>query len=250
MRRKHLALIALGLALALPPAANAELFVSGDFNLLGEADENPANRQLLLNLAGDGIVVLHPGEFSIYTTPHISGVLGDAAVPHFALDFDAPVTAADLLGASLYLGFQNNTGWTAAEALLLKTFVEGGGHVFLLGDNNAFADLNAAINGLTAAMGSDLFIVDDGIDEGLGAIATILTANSFTAGTDGLRYVSTSRVTGGTPLYGTADGLSPIVAFDTLAAVPEPSTWALAIIGFGFAGAALRSRQRRAPRLA
>lgn len=39
--------------------------------------------------------------------------------------------------------------------------------------------------------------------------------------------------------------LDNIVLNDTVAAVPEPATWALMLLGFGFVGGALRSAKRR-----
>jgi hypothetical protein len=228
------------LALALAQPAYADLFVSGDVNPLKQTGDNPASRQFVFNLAGDGIVVLHPGQFSGFVTAPLSGALGDADIPHIALAYDAPVTANDLLGASLYLSYINDTGWSADEAALLKSFVRGGGHVLLAGDNNGFADVNAAINDLVAAMGSDLRIENDAIGDGIGGIATVMVDNAFTAGTLGLRYVSASRVVGGAPLYAAGD--TPFIASDDLAAVPEPSTWALLILGFGVVGAGLRRR--------
>ena len=38
--------------------------------------------------------------------------------------------------------------------------------------------------------------------------------------------------------------------FAAAGAIPEPGTWALMIVGFGFAGAAMRRRQRQAVRVA
>lgn len=244
MRSSFLSAFVATLTLACAQPAAAALIVSGDSSLLTQADTNPANEAFLLNLAGSGIVALHPGEFSNIATADISFVLGNAAVPHFALGFDAAVTAADLTGASLYLSYGDVGGWTAAEALVLTDFVRNGGIVLLGGENSFFASQNAAINALAAAMGSSLAIQDDALDSGDGAIATILADNAFTAGTAGLRYISSSRVVGGTALFGAADGVTPIVGFDTLAAVPEPSTWVAMLIGFGMTGAALRSARR------
>lgn len=246
MRTSALApLMALSIFAAAGPAA-AALIVSGDSQVLHQVEAIDGNRQFLLNLAGSGIVVLHPGEFTNFITVGVSQVLGDAAVPYIPLSFDAPVSAADLLGASLYVSYLDATGWTAAEAQLLTTFVTGGGHVLLSGDNSFFAAQNAAINALTAAMGSNLFIVGDNISPDIGGTASILADNALTAGTVGLRYASTSRVTGGTPLYATETGVA-FIAFDPLtggAAVPEPDVWTMMIIGFGAAGAMIRQRRR------
>lgn len=238
----------LSAALLATSPASAALFVSGDTNILTEVEENDANAQFLLNLAGDGIVVLHPGQFANFVTPGLSFVLGDADVPHVLLGWDAEVTAASLVGASLYLAYQNGSGWSAAEAALLADFVRGGGHVLLTGDNFVSADENAAITALAAAMGSDLSIQDTAVGPFPGVGATILEDNGFTAGTAGLQLISASRVLGGRPLYGIPGSADVVVAYDTLSgAVPEPASWALLIAGFGIVGSALRRQRRGLP---
>lgn len=50
--------------------------------------------------------------------------------------------------------------------------------------------------------------------------------------------------TGDFDLTPTAGGSSSRLTITTAAAVPEPATWAMMILGFGVAGAALRSRRR------
>lgn len=69
--------------------------------------------------------------------------------------------------------------------------------------------------------------------------------NSFalyrTTGSSGT-WSTSALVNGG----GNTPGLSHLVFFGTLAAaVPEPSTWALMILGFGVAGASMRQRKAR-----
>jgi hypothetical protein len=168
-------------------------------------------------------------------------VLNDAGSSYLELAYNAQIIPDLLADSRLYISYGNATGWTAGEAQALRDFVLGGGHVLLAGDNYASSDINAAINALTAAMGSDLTIVDDALGAYPGVEATILLDNALTAGTAGLIYVASSHVTGGTGLYGVPRSDLRIMAFDNLSGgVPEPSAWALTILGFGLAGASLR----------
>jgi hypothetical protein len=230
--------------LAMAQPAAAALVVSGD-NVLLSVDDQPGNAQFVLNLLGDKVVLLHPGQYSGITTTRVSSLLSDAGRSHFVIGHNDPITAEFLAFSSLYISYGNATGWTAGEAQLLRDFVLGGGHVLLAGDNAAVADVNAAINQLSAAMGSDLTIVDDTLGVYPGVVAAILEDNAITAGTLGLIYVAASHVTGGTGLYGPPRGPLQIIAYDTLAGgVPEPSTWALTILGFGLVGSSLRRRRQ------
>jgi hypothetical protein len=234
--------------LAVAQPATAALVVSGDSSLLAAVDDYPGNAQFFLNILGDKIVLLHPGQNMGITTARLSSLLSDAGRSHFTINYDDPITSEYLANASLYVSYINSTGWTADEALILRNFVRGGGHVLLAGDNYLLAESNAAINQLTAAMGSDMQIQNDMLGGDYpGSVAMILEDNSWTAGTAGLRYMAGSHVTGGTGLYGTPEAPLQIVAYDTLSgAVPEPSTWALTILGFGLVGGRLRRRRQQA----
>lgn len=53
--------------------------------------------------------------------------------------------------------------------------------------------------------------------------------------------------TGNFDLTPVSGGTPSRLTISTAAAVPEPATWAMMIVGFGMAGAALRSRRRAAP---
>lgn len=71
----------------------------------------------------------------------------------------------------------------------------------------------------------------------------------FQAGTTNLFYDS-APITSGTialsDYYPRNPGYSHITFFDTGApAVPEPATWAMMLLGFGFVGGAMRSARRR-----
>jgi hypothetical protein len=219
--------------------------VSGDTNILTGAPLSAGNLQFLSNLAGGGQVVIHPGQFEGLAVSDLTAALGGAGISYVVLDFASPVLAADLSGAGLYIGLKRSVGWTAAESQLLRQFASGARNILATGDNSFFSAENALVTALAASLGSDVAIVDDSIDEGVRHPAQILAANAFTLGTEGFDYVSTSRVTGGTALYGTEDEGIPFVAFSEIA-IPEPSTWALLIAGFGLAGATLRRRGRAA----
>jgi hypothetical protein len=234
--------------LAVAQPATAALVVSGDTAVLSAVDDYPANAQFFRNMLGDKLVLLHPGQNAGITTSRLSSLLNDAGRSFFTIGYDDPITPEYLANASLYVSYLNSTGWTAEEALILRNFVRGGGHVLLTGENYLFGEANAAVNQLVAAMGSDMQIHDDALGgDWPGSVALILEDNAMTAGTEGMRYIAASYVTGGTGLYGTPEAPLQIVAYDTLSgAVPEPSTWALTILGFGLVGGRLRRRRQQA----
>ncbi len=77
---------------------------------------------------------------------------------------------------------------------------------------------------------------------GAGGTATLSLPALFRQGQNSLTFVYNGREEG---IDEEAWAISDLVVRDGLAAIPEPSSWALLITGFGLAGAALR---RRAPR--
>lgn len=236
---------------ALP--ASAALFVSGDSNIFG-ATGTPfsgmvANQRFLLNIAGSNVLLQDSTANSLNVqVPTVASYLTSQSITNNVLADGATLTAADFVGRTLFIGYAPTNGYTAGELTVMSGFMSGGGSILLTGDNSnvVFTTVNASVNAALAGLGSGMTLVSDTIDSGFNP-ATILAANAFTAGTAGFQYAATSRVSGGTALYGTLTGSQPFLAFDLSVApdVPEPATWAMLLLGFGIVGGALRRRSGR-----
>lgn len=68
--------------------------------------------------------------------------------------------------------------------------------------------------------------------------------STFSFGTGGQFSVKLFDATFGTPGSANVKGRFTLVS-DSVSAVPEPSTWAMLLLGFGFIGGAVRSTRRR-----
>ena len=211
-------------SLALIGAADARIIVSGDSNIVNPTvgsfsqPVNPGNVQFFTNLisGGSNVVVLDQSG----GTGSLASVASDLDVFYNALGgvsstllgggtalSDANLAAADLLIAPLPDMF------SAAEATAVSNFLNNGGTVFLLGDNDAFPSANTAINGLLGAIGSSMSIVSDAIDNGFNsALGARIVSDALTMGVSEFRYASTSAVTGGNALFFALDGRTAFVS--------------------------------------
>jgi PEP-CTERM motif len=100
---------------------------------------------------------------------------------------------------------------------------------------------------MPAPMGSNSFQGIDG--DGTGTDGLVFAAGTFDSFDEFSQNVAT--VAGQTydlnfTFFGLGSGPSEVFATASVAAVPEPATWTLAVLGFGGLGAALRSRRRLA----
>ena len=103
---------------------------------------------------------------------------------------------------------------------------------------------NANINGLLQGIGSSIRL--NQVTEGFGdqfATGGEISANPLTAGITNFGYGRTTTVSGGTTLFLNDSG-NAFVASEAIAAVPEPATWAMMLLGFGTIGGAARYRRR------
>jgi hypothetical protein len=76
------------------------------------------------------------------------------------------------------------------------------------------------------------------------AIQAVTTASSvYLANADGAGAAYSANGNSWAPGYGTASAVAVSLSGDSVAAVPEPTTWAMMIIGFGFVGLSLRRRR-------
>jgi hypothetical protein len=134
-----------------------------------------------------------------------------------------------------------------AGDLVTLTFDVGGAQRGSVSDNfgaGFFVDPTLASNitgtGLTSAPG--VFFSPDQVSQAIniaGATPFTTSSISFTATGAGSLQLGFRSLS--------ADNVGPLldnVRLDVTAAVPEPSTWALMLLGFGFVGAALRRRRQ------
>ena len=252
IKMKTVRIVTALVALSITLPASAALFVSGDVNILGSKLVNisnlPANQRFIKNIAGTNVLIQHSSGIFDNTVEanNVAKYLTTQSIVNTVLTSGAQLTSQDFEGRTLFIGLGSDDAYSANEMLLMHSFLNSGGSILLTGDNEIFFKNNGYINEALTGLNSSMRIVTDSIDTNYHT-ANVLTANPFTAGTTGLQYGSTSRVTGGNGLYSTATGNQTFVAFErsVAAAVPEPTTWAMGVIGFGVVGASLRRRPQQ-----
>lgn len=247
--RLHAFAASLALACFAVPA-NAALIASGDSNIFGRGGpfDIVPNQRFLLNIAGQNVLLqdIDGGFSNAEHMLNVSAFLTGQGIANTLRPSSAVLTDADFDGRSLFIGFAPQDAYTDGEIAAMQAFLARGGHIILTGDNSNFLDVDARVNAALASLGGGLRLGSTTIDAGF-LTANLLTANAITLGTDGFQYAATVEVFGGTPLYGTLTGNRPFLAFvgDLAPGVPEPTSWAMMILGFSAAGAALRHRERR-----
>ena len=138
--------------------------------------------------------------------------------------------------------------YSSDEIAVLKTFLSGGGSVFILGENGYDDDFtveNAAVNADLAALGGGLQINDDYYLEGAYSQITTsrIASDPLTVGVNTFTYAQVASVSGGTPLFYTQDADAPFVAYES---TPEPSSLALLAAGaIGLLGYGWRRRRKQ-----
>ena len=229
---------------ALP--ANAALFVSGDSNIFDNISTTAPNQQFLKNIAGSNVLIQNTTvPFLTTQAGSVSTYLTSQSITNTVIGSGVALTAGDFVGRSLFIAYGPADAYSGGELTLLASFLSSGGSILFTGENSdpLFATTNAAVNAALTSLGSGMRIAPATIDPGFNT-ASIITANSATAGTTGFQYAATSSVTGGTALYATVTGRQTFLAVEGLGtpAVPEPATWGMMLLGFGLVGGALRRR--------
>ena len=239
----------LGGAMLCATPSQADLFVSGDSNIFGSVATTfsllPENQTFLKNIMGSSVLL--QGTTTPFMTSQMSGVssyLTGAGLSHTLLGSGAALTASEFAGHDLFVGFAPSDGYSAGEIALMADFLASGGSVLLTGENAHpdFAATNGYVNAALVALGRSRQIFPDILDPGFN-VASIATSNAYTAGTAGFRYAAASEVRGGTALYKSLGGVTFLAVEAVAPPVPEPSSWALMVLGIGAVGAALRHRK-------
>jgi hypothetical protein len=115
------------------------------------------------------------------------------------------VTGAALAGADLFVSAIPDDAFTVSEVSALDSFLQGGGTIFFLGENEFFPAENGFINAALLGLGSNLSIINDVFDAGFNtATGPQIAADPFTTGVSTFTYAAPSRVSlvvGGNPIF-------------------------------------------------
>ncbi|MBC7778475.1 MAG: hypothetical protein H7125_00080 [Proteobacteria bacterium] len=252
-------------ALVVPSArvTAGTLFVSGDTNIiqpLTGANSFPisaGNQQFFQNVLQGATQVrllnrLLPSQVNVLESYFDSLPGVNATV------FSGFVSPLALAGTGLFVAVLPDNAFTPGEIAALSGYLQNGSNIMFLGDNaSAPSDAgNAAINAALTALGSSMTLVPGSLDDGsvANAMGSQIANDPFTAGVTSFRYVSTSSVTGGTPLFFTTGGAGggltigapAFVAYESFGTtvVPLPASWGLFALGIAAIGAL---RRRAAP---
>jgi hypothetical protein len=174
-------------------------------------------------------------------------------------------SAASLAGTSLVIANMSN-GYSSGELAALNSYVVGGGRLVISSEGGGFPFAINSANAVYGALGSSV-VNDFGGFDGNFHNTTNIAASPFTNGVASINYAYSSGLSGGTPLvFGVSN--QTLVAFQqigsgyvfgvtdsnlstniletgndngqlflnfenaSISAVPEPSTWAMMILGF------------------
>jgi hypothetical protein len=151
-----------------------------------------------------------------------------------AYTYRASVSTTSFFGAGSGTDHWLSTN-TATDTITFSNFSAGvrgvGGQFFGSDIAGLFAAGNISVSATDAS----------GTVNQLLTLPTTTTFLGFVSNT-GLTSLTVSAVQGATPLWPTVNNLT-LAAGPVAAAVPEPATWGMMILGFGMIGAASRSRK-------
>lgn len=241
------------------PAHAGTLVISGDATIgprfaTAVSGGNPnlqGNIAFQTNLLGGGdtVAVYRFSVVNSFPNPPLGNQVATAynTLGFSASVFESAITSSVVEGADLLIVLARSNAFTTDETSVIRDFLFAGGNVLLTGEsNNIGAGANNNLNALLMGLGSTIRlnqVAQDPSDRF--ATGTEIVADPLTAGVTSFGYGFTTTVSGGRTLFFNDSGNPFIAAEDFAAAVPEPGTWGLLILGFGMIGGTMRRSSAR-----
>lgn len=240
------------------PAVGGTLVVSGDATIgprfatavnsgIANLQGNIAFQTNLLG-GGDSVAVYRFSVINSFPNPSIGEQVATAytSLGFNASTFTSSISDSVLAGQDLLVVLGRSDAFTTGETSAIRNFLFGGGNVLLAGESsNIGFSANASLNGLLSGLGSTIRlnqVAQDSSDRF--ATGSEIVSDPLTAGVNSFGYGFTTTLTGGRTLFFNDSGNAFIAADTIIAPVPEPSTWAMLILGFGLVGGTMRRSPR------
>jgi hypothetical protein len=216
------------------------LFLSGDSNINNPingssgAPVNAGNATFFHNVLGGSTRVLIQNEYVPPETGDgttaintlyggISGVVSTTDYP------GAEITSSLLSNVDLFI-IRPRTAFSSSEIAALRSFVQGPGKLFLIGEHAGLNVAQATVNQLLSEIGSTMTLQNVSLGSGYQTTTNIATS-PYTTGVASMSYNFTNSIGGGTPLVRSVDVGNPVmVAFENIQAIPEPSSGGLLLV--------------------
>lgn len=276
---KLLVLAAFSFYALAPQAASAarQIIVGGDitgtFNLGSLENSGIEGNRVFFDRVRDGAsnIVIYGNSFNSYSQDNLVDFysqIGGVSVNVVSGQITERVLESSGLFILQFPKFTLNAG----EIATINNFVRGGGNLLLLGEFRDAGTVypgdtipegtiaNGILNELLAGVGSTIRLAND-FTGGVGRfITTDIVATPFMTGITSFGYGAVSSVTGGQALIQAPTGydgleVATFFAMEQMESggfvevppmggtVPEPSSWAMMILGFGVIGVSLRRRK-------